>query len=485
MVVVFRLDTARLRSAASFLLSACLHGSILLRVAFGPVPQRAPSLYDMIIRPHESRIVWYNPSQRLPEIAPGETARDRRPPRARTRFDQPIVAGRKDDGRTPQMIYTPAPEISLPKPLPLPNMVAVALPRPRAVRLFAPPPPKPQHPAPLPEAPAVKAAAPDVQLPDATAALRPQPRAFIPPTPQAPPWRSAPAVLPAAPEVAAVSPSVNLPAADLRAPRRQYVPAPAAPPAAPAAPAPTGDAPEATLAIAGLNPVPAPDFRAPAASHLPGFSAGPVPRPGDSGAASPAPGAITVPGLETRGGPKDDRPTLVAGVTPSRQSLIDAAHAALRSPPATPPPAPVATRTASVPDPRFEGRAVYALAIQMPNVTSYSGSWIVWFAEHESLPGAPAVQMRPPVPLRKVDPKYIAAAAEERVEGIVRLFAVIRRNGYVDSIALIRHLDDRLDRSAQEALAKWEFEPALRNGSPVEVDAVFEIPFRLAPRPGK
>ena len=60
--------------------------------------------------------------------------------------------------------------------------------------------------------------------------------------------------------------------------------------------------------------------------------------------------------------------------------------------------------------------------------------------------------------------------------------AVIRKDGQVDSIALLRHLDDRLDRSAAEALAKWQFEPAIRDGTPVEVDAVFEIPFRLAPR---
>ena len=71
------------------------------------------------------------------------------------------------------------------------------------------------------------------------------------------------------------------------------------------------------------------------------------------------------------------------------------------------------------------------------------------------------------------------------MEGTVRLFAVIRKDGRVDSVALLRRLDDRLDRSAGEALAKWEFTPALRNGLPVEVDAVFEIPFRLRPRPSK
>ena len=44
-------------------------------------------------------------------------------------------------------------------------------------------------------------------------------------------------------------------------------------------------------------------------------------------------------------------------------------------------------------------------------------------------------------------------------------------------------MDDRLDRSAEEALAKWQFEPAFRAGRAVDVDAVFEIPFTPGPPP--
>jgi protein TonB len=154
--------------------------------------------------------------------------------------------------------------------------------------------------------------------------------------------------------------------------------------------------------------------------------------------------------------------------------------------PANAPPIPTAAagipRVAEAPDPRLAGRVVYTVAIQMPNVTSFSGSWQVWFAEHEPVPGAPAMEIKAPVPLHKVDPKYIAAAAAERIQGKVRLFGVIRRDGHVDGIALLQHVDVRLDRSAADALGQWVFEPALRNGRAVEVDAVFEIPFHLAPR---
>jgi vitamin B12 transporter len=96
--------------------------------------------------------------------------------------------------------------------------------------------------------------------------------------------------------------------------------------------------------------------------------------------------------------------------------------------------------------------------------------------------GSVPADMRPPIAVHKVDPKYIVTAVEERVQGIVRLAAVIRRDGHVQEVELLQHLDERLDRSAKEALIKWVFEPAQRNGVPVEVDAVFEIPFRLAPK---
>ena len=52
----------------------------------------------------------------------------------------------------------------------------------------------------------------------------------------------------------------------------------------------------------------------------------------------------------------------------------------------------------------------------------------------------------------------------------------------MSTVELVRGLDDRLNQTAEEALAKWEFEPATRHGEPVEVDVLVEIPFRLAPR---
>jgi TonB family protein len=140
-------------------------------------------------------------------------------------------------------------------------------------------------------------------------------------------------------------------------------------------------------------------------------------------------------------------------------------------------------------------KPVYSLAINMPNITSYSGSWVIRFAElgssgqeqaraarqqSEEEP-APERKLSAPNPRLKVDPKYIRAAAHEGVEGTVVLYAVIGMDGLVRGARIMRSLDARLDASALEAFSKWKFDPATSAGAPVDVEVVVEIPFQLAP----
>jgi TonB family protein len=319
----------------------------------------------------------------------------------------------------------------------------------RPLRQFVPPPALPVKAKPaekIPDAPEVvlrQAAIMPRDLPLAMNLPRAV-RSFVPPPQAQRPVREAPAESPAPPEVAPLS-----------------------------APAPT-------MAIVGLDPAKTMDIPKPPPPRDAGFSAGPKPNPeGERAAAIKA--LLTVPDLYASGGPKDIHPLTASDLAPTSQRNL---MAAMRpgGVPRTPPAAPPAPHVSSSPDPRMNGRAIYMMAIQMPNVTSFSGSWMVWFAEHEALPGGPPIEMRPPEPMRKVDPKYVADAANERVEGIVRLSAVIRKDGSIEDVELLKHLDDRLDRSAEEALGKWRFEPAQRDGTAVDVDAVFEIPFRLAPK---
>src|SRR5208282_1144681 len=82
------------------------------------------------------------------------------------------------------------------------------------------------------------------------------------------------------------------------------------------------------------------------------------------------------------------------------------------------------------PEQIFAAHRVYSMNVDMPNLSSVTGSWIIHFSE---LPGTPrsAGQVNAPGPLRKVDPKYPQDLIQERVEGEVILYAVIRTDGSV------------------------------------------------------
>jgi len=345
-------------------------------------PEDPRPVFNRQIRPYAEHLIWYNLRTKMPEVKPAVAA-SQQPPRAHYIFHQQIVAGQIELPRPPQLIRVPAPEIRLAQPLKLPNMLAAALtPPPKPVRPFAPP---PEHAAPppgerpLPAAPQIRTSSVRHELSLDMAVPRPRPLPFV--APETRPAAPAPTELAAAPVVATAAPAANMP----RIPRGFT-----APPQSKTKPAsaeldlPGADAtvampaqPEATVAIVGLNPIDAVDVPKPPRAHEAGFSAGPHHRV-EGGAAAPAGPAVLVPDLMAHGGSRSTDPALMAALRPlTRDSLVQemlAGRAAAQ--PATVAP----VHSVRAPDPRLDGRAVYAISIQMPNVTSYSGSWILWFA---------------------------------------------------------------------------------------------------------
>jgi TonB family protein len=126
----------------------------------------------------------------------------------------------------------------------------------------------------------------------------------------------------------------------------------------------------------------------------------------------------------------------------------------------------------------FGKRKFYSLTLNMPNLNSAGGSWVVRFAEVQQ--NANTGGLSAPAATRKVDPAYPIELMRQNVAGTVTLYAVIHADGTVGSVRVLRGIDDRLDQYAREALAQWQFQPARRNGDPVDVEAVFRIPFRPA-----
>lgn len=135
------------------------------------------------------------------------------------------------------------------------------------------------------------------------------------------------------------------------------------------------------------------------------------------------------------------------------------------------------------PEQIFSSRHVYTMNVNMPNLNSATGSWIIRFSELRLAPGTSrAPELSAPVPLRKVDPKYPQTLVEDHVEGEVILYGVIRPDGNVDSIQLVRGVDEQLDANAIQAFSQWKFEPATKDGRPVPLEAIVHIPFHAPER---
>jgi TonB family protein len=135
----------------------------------------------------------------------------------------------------------------------------------------------------------------------------------------------------------------------------------------------------------------------------------------------------------------------------------------------------------------FGNRKVYSLSLSMPNLNSAGGSWLIRFAAikidstgSSSADAAASGELSAPAATRKVDPAYPLELMRQNVGGTVILYAVIRADGTVGKVRVLRSVDERLDLFASEAIAKWQFDPATKNGSPVDVEATFWIPFRPA-----
>lgn len=147
-----------------------------------------------------------------------------------------------------------------------------------------------------------------------------------------------------------------------------------------------------------------------------------------------------------------------------------------RPPVAPPPPTVSDSDTDAIERQVFGSKKYYSLVLNMPNLTSATGSWIVRFAELKQSDNK--VLIAAPVAVSKVDPAYPADAIRDNVEGTVTLYAVIHADGTVSSIKVLNSVDPRLDEAAARALARWQFRPGTKNGDPVDLEAVVQIPFR-------
>lgn len=136
----------------------------------------------------------------------------------------------------------------------------------------------------------------------------------------------------------------------------------------------------------------------------------------------------------------------------------------------------VSTPERKLEDSVFAGKKYYSMQLNMPNLNSAGGSWIIRFAELKQ--PTQEGELSTPVVTEKIDPAYPADLMREQIEGVVILYAVIHADGSVGDVRVLQGLHESLDANAIKALGRWHFRPATKNGAPVDLEAVVRIPFK-------
>ncbi len=84
-----------------------------------------------------------------------------------------------------------------------------------------------------------------------------------------------------------------------------------------------------------------------------------------------------------------------------------------------------------------------------------------------------------PKALDTPDPEYSEEARKAKYQGTVILWLIVDQAGHPRDIKIARSLGMGLDQKAIEAVRRWTFEPALKDGKPVAVQINVEVNFRL------
>jgi TonB family protein len=197
-------------------------------------------------------------------------------------------------------------------------------------------------------------------------------------------------------------------------------------------------------------------------------SNGPVNAPAGISVASPPATPASVPDAPAKAEPADPN---------ERAKFMAAMHPPLTS---IPPRQPLAHESkgprSELENRIFAGRRSYTLSVNMPNLNTATGSWIIHFVERE--PNTAQSPVAAPEVVSKSDPAYPGELIQDGVQGTVILRAIIRADGSVGDISVVQSLNPRLDQNAMQALSRWLFRPALKNGQAIDLEAVITVPFR-------
>jgi len=128
--------------------------------------------------------------------------------------------------------------------------------------------------------------------------------------------------------------------------------------------------------------------------------------------------------------------------------------------------------------PREESRPVAPAPEEQPRIIEPAPPW------ETAPPSVPEPEARrniaesAPVAVSRPAPRYPREALNRNIGGIVRVQVVVGPDGSVERMALAESSGDRfLDRAAMEAVRRWRFVPATRNGQPVTASVIVPLEF--------
>lgn len=419
----------------SFLVSMGVHGlaiAALVTVASSPGAEPDRPIYSELIKPNEHKILFYDFRKKVPDVAPLKKVGATKEPRGAELSKQAIIATSKKPKSKLVFISVPAPKFEVHQDMPAQLLIAQL----------------------------------DTSIP--TLPSKPKPKNFVPP----PAAKREPKLPVPTPVIETPAPTIASAAAPLPVPETVFSAAATLPRKAPEAPvARIGNA-RADIAVASLHPAPDANTPLPTGERPARFSKAPAVGPAASGDPN---GTLSVPDLTVRKPkPEPDPPP------PSvpRHEVLYAER--MRGVPLSTLSVPLRPANRMIPpsvDARFRGRNVYIIVIPIEHMAAYGGDWIMWFADRESKPGETPV-VRAPVPFRKlevVDQNPPATSSGARIQ----FAATLGKNGKLASVTLLTQGSPATARAVLDDLSAWEFRPASRDGVPVDVDVVLEIPFRL------
>ncbi|HKS21764.1 MAG TPA: energy transducer TonB, partial [Thermoanaerobaculia bacterium] len=79
----------------------------------------------------------------------------------------------------------------------------------------------------------------------------------------------------------------------------------------------------------------------------------------------------------------------------------------------------------------------------------------------------------------RVIPRYPPMARRAGIQGPVVVRGIVRRDGTIDNVEVIKDLPYGLGDAAADAVRRWRFQPATYRGEPIDVYYTVTVNFRL------